>query len=75
MAGTKLSVSIDEKLAKQVRREAHAARLKMSTWITQVIREHLRQKDAKILLDDLDAEHGPVTKELRDKVRRQWPED
>ena len=75
MAGTKLSVSMDGHLAKQVRKEARAERLKVSTWITEVIREHLRQKEAKHLLEDLDAQHGPVPRNLSDAVRRQWPED
>jgi hypothetical protein len=75
MAGTKLSISMERPLATEVRRQARAAKRKVSTWITDVIREHLRQQEAAALLEDLDAEHGPVPKQLRDEVRRQWPED
>jgi hypothetical protein len=75
VSGTKLSVSIDQQLAKQVRREARESKLKMSTWITEVIREHLRQKEAKQLLQELDREHGSVPETLSNEVRRQWPED
>jgi hypothetical protein len=75
VVGTKRSVSMDRNLAKQVRREARLARLKTSTWITEVIREHLRQNEARSLLEELDTEHGPVPKALSDEVRRQWPAD
>ncbi|MBA3393140.1 MAG: hypothetical protein H0T89_10870 [Deltaproteobacteria bacterium] len=75
MAGTKLSVSMDRQLAKQIRREARASRLKMSSWITEVLREHLRQKEAKNLLADLDTELGAVLDEHAAKVKKQWPED
>ena len=75
MVATKLSVSMDHNLAKQVRREARAAKLKTSTWIAEVIREHLRQNEAKALLQELDAEQGPVLEELVADVRRQWSAD
>jgi metal-responsive CopG/Arc/MetJ family transcriptional regulator len=73
MAGTKISVSLDQPLAKEIRREARTAHRKVSTWIADVVREHLRQKEAKAILDDAVAARGPVPKELRDEVRRQWP--
>jgi hypothetical protein len=75
VSGTKLSVSIDQQRATPVRRVARESQLKMSSWITEVIREHLRQKEAKQLLQELDREHGSVPETLSNEVRRQWPED
>ncbi|MBI4817325.1 MAG: hypothetical protein HY791_13765 [Deltaproteobacteria bacterium] len=71
----KLSVSMDTDLAKRVMREARGSKLKTSTWIADVIREHFRQQEAKKLLDELDAKQGPVDRKLREGVRRQWPVD
>jgi hypothetical protein len=73
MGSTKISVSLDEPLAKEIRRDARASRRKVSTWLADAAREYLRQKHARKLLEELDAEQGPVAQDVLDEVDRQWP--
>jgi metal-responsive CopG/Arc/MetJ family transcriptional regulator len=75
MSSTKISVSLDEPLAKEIRRDARASKRKVSTWLAEAAREYLRQKHARKLLEELNAEHGQVPANILDEVDRQWPKD
>ena len=75
MSSTKISVSLDRPLAKEIRRDARASKRKVSTWLAEAAREYLRQKQARKLLEEMNAEHGPVPQEILDQVDRQWPRD
>ncbi len=73
MAATKMSFSLDSRLAKDIRRDARASRRKVSTWLADAAREYLRQKHAQNLLEEFEATHGPVPQAVLDDLDRQWP--
>lgn len=73
MAVTKISISLEPLLAKEIRREARLGHRKVSTWVAEVIREHLRQRHAAAALETFEADHGPITDEELTEARKQWP--
>jgi hypothetical protein len=74
MASKKLAISLDDELAKDVRRAAKAeARGNISAWLAEAARLRLRQVAAKAALRAYEAEAGAITAEERREVRRQWP--
>jgi hypothetical protein len=76
MAVRELAISFDEELAKEVAEAAEQdAEGNVSAWLARAARERLRRAAARRLLDELVAEHGPITDDEREQVRRQWPQD
>ena len=70
-----MSFSLDKPLAREIRRSARASKRKVSAWLADAARQYLRQKQAEKLLEDYEAEHGPVPQATLDELDRQWPKD
>jgi hypothetical protein len=74
MAARKLAISLDDRLAKEVRRAAKAeARGNISAWLADAARLRLRQIAAKEALRVYENEAGEITDEELRQVRRLWP--
>jgi len=74
MAARKLAISLDDRLAKEVRRAAKAeARGNISAWLADAARLRLRQIAAKEALRAYEAEAGEITDDELRQVRRLWP--
>jgi hypothetical protein len=73
VTGTKLAISFDAKLAKQVQA---AARKRtggnVSAWLAEAAADHLRHDVALELLELLQEGNEPATKEELEAVRREW---
>jgi Arc/MetJ-type ribon-helix-helix transcriptional regulator len=67
----KVSVSMPEELADAVRARTGAGGF--SRYITEVVEREIRHERLGELLDELEAEHGPVPPEIREQTRRMWP--
>jgi hypothetical protein len=67
----KVSVSMPEELADAVRARTGAGGF--SRYITEVVEREIRHDRLGELLDELEAEHGPVPPEIREQTRRMWP--
>ena len=67
----KVSVSMPEDLADAVRARAGAGGF--SRYITEVVDREIRHERLGELLDELEAEYGPVPPEIREQTRREWP--
>jgi Arc/MetJ-type ribon-helix-helix transcriptional regulator len=68
----KVSVSMPEELAQAVRTRTGTGGF--SRYVTDAVREQIRQD----LLDDLaaefEAEYGPIDEDLVEQARREWPD-
>ena len=67
----KVSVSMPEELADAVRARTGAGGF--SRYITEVVEREIRHERLGELLDELEAEYGPVLPEIREQTRRMWP--
>jgi hypothetical protein len=67
----KVSVSMPEELAEAVRARTGAGGF--SRYVTEVVEREIRRERLGELLDELEAEYGPVPPEIREQTRRMWP--
>ncbi len=69
MAVTKLSVSLDENLATQVRERARLAGRSVSAIVSEAVADGLRREALRDAIAEWEAEHGVITEEMIDEVR------
>ena len=67
----KVSVSMPEELAEAVRARAGAGGF--SRYVSEAVEREIRHDRLGELLDELEAEYGPVPPEVREQTRREWP--
>jgi len=68
----KVSVSMPEDLTAEVR--ARTGPGGFSRYVTEAVGAQLRHDLLGELLDELEAEYGPVPEELLEQARREWPD-
>jgi hypothetical protein len=68
----KVSVSMPEELADAVRARTGAGGF--SRYVSEVVEREIRHERLGGLLDELEAEYGPVPPEIREQTRREWPD-
>jgi Arc/MetJ family transcription regulator len=71
MAVKKVSISVDETLLEEARKVAGARGL--SSFVNDALRVRLQHERLRRLLDEMDAEHGPVPEEEIARARKLWP--
>ena len=67
----KLSISVPSELAEAVRRRVGPRGL--SGFVARAIAHELEREQLAGLLDELEQEHGPVSKTALATARRAWP--
>lgn len=67
----KVSVSMPEELVAAVR--ARTAAGGFSHYVTEAVEREIRHDRLGALLDELEAEYGPVPSQVREQTRRMWP--
>jgi hypothetical protein len=67
----KVSVSMPEELADAVR--ARTGTGGFSRYVSEVVEREIRHEQLGELLDELEAEYGPVPPEIHEQTRRMWP--
>jgi hypothetical protein len=67
----KVSVSMPEELTEAVR--ARTGTGGFSRYVTEAVSREIRHDLLGDLLGELEAEYGPVPKEIREQTRRMWP--
>jgi hypothetical protein len=73
MTVEKMSLSIPKALARQARREAKAEGISVSAWVARAIEKQTKLVGMKKLLEEYEAEHGVITEEELEAVRKLWP--
>jgi hypothetical protein len=68
----KVSVSMPEELTAAVRRRTGAGGF--SRYVSDAVQDRIYHDQLGDLLDELDAEYGPVPPEIREQTRRMWPD-
>ena len=68
----KVSVSMPEELADAVRARTGAGGF--SRYVTEAVDREIRHDLLGELIDELEAQYGPVPKELLEEARREWPD-
>jgi alkylhydroperoxidase family enzyme len=69
----KVSVSMPDDLAQAVRRRTGAGGF--SRYVSDAVQARIRHDLLGDLLDELDAQHGPIPPEIREKTRFLWPDE
>ena len=72
MAVAKVSLSLDPELVAEARELA--GRGGLSALVNDALRIRLQHIRVTRLLDEMDAEYGPVPAEVAEEVARRWPE-
>lgn len=72
MAVDKVSLSLDSDVLAEARELAGSRGL--SSLVNEALRLRLQQVRVARLLDEMDAEYGPVPDEVVQEVAREWPE-
>jgi hypothetical protein len=67
----KVSVSMPEELAEAVR--ARTGTGGFSRYVTEAVNREIRHDLLGDLIEELEAEYGPVPPEVREETRREWP--
>ncbi len=68
----KVSVSMPEELAEAVRARTGAGGF--SRYVTEAVEREFRHDLLGELIEELEAEYGPVPQELLDEASREWPD-
>jgi hypothetical protein len=68
----KVSVSMPEELAEAVRTRTGAGGF--SRYVTEAVKRQIRHDLLGELIEELEAEYGPVPPEVREQTRREWPD-
>lgn len=68
----KVSVSMPEELAEAVRSRTGAGGF--SRYVSEAVEREIRHDLLGDLIDELEAEFGPVPQELLDEADREWPD-
>jgi Arc/MetJ-type ribon-helix-helix transcriptional regulator len=68
----KVSVSMPEELADAVRARTGAGGF--SRYVSEAVQREIRHDLLGELIEELEAEYGPVPDEVRDQTRREWPD-
>lgn len=72
MSAEKVSLSLDEDLVAEARELA--GRRGLSSLVNDALRVRLQQVRIGRLLDEMDAEYGPVPADVAEEVAREWPQ-
>src|SRR6266566_2957073 len=68
----KVSVSMPEELAEAVRTRTGAGGF--SRYVSEAVEREIRRDLLGELIEELEAEYGPVPQELLEEARREWPD-
>ena len=68
----KVSVSMPEELTEAVRTRTGAGGF--SRYVTEAVEREIRHDLLGDLIEELEAEYGPVPPEVREQTRREWPD-
>lgn len=71
MATEKVSLTLDRDLVRQAR--ARGGRRGLSSFVDSALRLQLQHERLRALLEEMDAEHGPIAEDILEEVRREWP--
>jgi hypothetical protein len=74
MAVEKLSVSFEPVLARRTRAAADATGESLSAFVAAAVEQRLKLEAAREVLEEWEAEHGPITDRERERVRSRWPD-
>jgi len=72
MTVAKVSLSLEPELVAEARELA--GRGGLSALVNDALRVRLQHLRVTRLLDEMDAEYGPVPAEVKEEVARRWPE-
>ncbi|HUQ75622.1 MAG TPA: hypothetical protein VM183_12920 [Burkholderiales bacterium] len=68
----KISITVDESVLREVKREAKQAGRTLSAYVTEVLDGNLRRTRLRRLIEEYEAEHGAITDEERAATRAEW---
>jgi predicted transcriptional regulator len=72
VAVEKLSLSFEPELAQRTREAAEAAGRSLSAFVAEAVEYRLKLEAARALLEEWEAEHGPISDKELARVRSRW---
>jgi hypothetical protein len=68
----KLSLSFEPALAQRARQAAEARGQSLSSFVAGAVEHRLKLEEGRKLLEEWEAEQGPITEKELDRVRSTW---
>lgn len=68
----KISLTVDEGVLREVESDARRSGRTLSAHITDALARDLRRRRLQALLEEYEAEHGPITDEELAEIRSAW---
>jgi hypothetical protein len=72
VAVEKLSLSFEPELAQRTREAAEAAGRSLSAFVAEAVEYRLKLEAVRTLLEEWEAEHGPISDKELARVRSRW---
>jgi hypothetical protein len=72
VAVAKLSLSFEPALAERARQAAEATGQSLSSFVAGAVEHRLKLEEGRKLLEEWEAEQGPITEKELDRVRSKW---
>lgn len=69
MSATKLSIALEEQVARAARQSAERKGMSLSAWVNEASRNALRIEEGLAAVAEWEAEHGPISVEERTKAK------
>jgi hypothetical protein len=73
MTVQKLSLSLEDRLADEARHAADSSGKTLSAFVAEALRLRLKLDQARTILQDYEAEYGPISEQALSKARAKWP--
>ena len=73
-AGTKkISITVDQRVLREVGKDARRAGRTLSAHVTEALARDLRRRRLRELIETYEAEHGLITEQELAALRAEWP--
>jgi predicted transcriptional regulator len=72
VAVKKLSLSFEPELAQRTREAAAASGRSVSAFVADAVEHQLKLDAGRRLLEEWEAEHGPISDQELERVRQRW---
>jgi hypothetical protein len=68
----KISVTVDERVLRAAEKDARRCGHTLSAHVTEALARDLRRRRIQALIDEYEADHGPIREDELARIRAQW---
>jgi len=68
----KISLTVDERVLRDVERDARRAGRSLSAHVTEALARDVRRRHLQAIIEEYEAEHGVISEEELTRARAEW---